>query len=342
MTMSQIWITGPGQIEVRETARPVPETGEVVVRTVRAGICGSDLHTYRVGHVWLPYPIPPGHEAAGIVDLVGAGVRTVKEGDRVFLNPALTCGVCLYCRTGRSNLCEKLVGIGAHLPGGMADAFAAPADAIWPVPPGMSLLEASMIEPMATGVHAVRLAGGVRDKVVAILGGGTIGLCVLAVCLAEGATVLVSEPLRVKRDTALRWGAMTAVDARGEHPLETCLAALPHRPDIVFDCVGRPETVAFAVQLAMRAGTVVVIGAEHGTMPLNLQVIQDFEVHVLGSSMYTRDEIANARDLVSGTCRYVGECVTASYPIVAAPEAFARAVSGEEIKVQLVGAEVES
>jgi threonine dehydrogenase-like Zn-dependent dehydrogenase len=259
----------------------------------------------------------------------------------VFLNPALTCGVCLYCRQGRSNLCEKLVGIGAHLPGGMADAFTAPADAVWPIPRGMSMLEAAMIEPTATGVHAARLAGGVRDKVVAILGGGTIGLCVLAVCLAEGAMVLVSEPLQAKRDTARRWGAMAAVDARGEHALENCLAALPHRPDIVFDCVGRPETVAFAVQLATRAGTVVVIGAEHGTMPLPLQIIQDFEVHILGSSMYTREDITNARDLVAGTGRYIGECVTASYPITAAPAAFARAVTGAEIKVQLVGAEIE-
>jgi 2-desacetyl-2-hydroxyethyl bacteriochlorophyllide A dehydrogenase len=342
MTISQVWLTGPGQVEVRQVAAPTPKAGEVVVRTARAGICGSDLHTYRAGHVWLPYPIPPGHEASGIVETVGADVATVKAGDRVFLNPALTCGACLYCRTGHSNLCEQLLGIGAHLPGGMADAFVAPACALWPVPDAMSPRHAAMIEPLATGVHAARLAGGVRDRVVAILGGGTIGLCTLAVCLAGGATVLVSEPLQSKRNVALRWGAAAAVDARGQHALETCLAALSHRPDIVFDCVGRPETVGFAVRLATRAGTVVVIGAEHGTLSLPLQVIQDFEVHILGSSMYTVEDIANARDLLAGPCRQVGECVTSSYPIAAAPEAFARAAMGAEIKIQLVGAEDES
>ncbi|HWE64664.1 MAG TPA: alcohol dehydrogenase catalytic domain-containing protein, partial [Chloroflexota bacterium] len=95
MTISQVWLTGPGQVEVRQVSAPTPKAGEVVVRTARSGICGSDLHTYRVGHVWLPYPIPPGHEASGIVETVGADVTTVQAGDRVFLNPALTCGACL-------------------------------------------------------------------------------------------------------------------------------------------------------------------------------------------------------------------------------------------------------
>ena len=162
MSISRVWITGPGQVEVRQTASPTPKAGEAVVRTARSGVCGSDLHTYRVGHVWLPYPIPPGHEASGIVETVGAEVTTLRAGDRVFLNPALTCGACLYCRTGHSNLCEKLLGIGAHLPGGMADAFVAPAQALWPVPDSLSMADAAMIEPMATGVHAARLAGGVR------------------------------------------------------------------------------------------------------------------------------------------------------------------------------------
>ena len=342
MTISQVWITGPGEIEVRQTTAPEPKPTEVVIRTAHSGICGSDLHTYRVGHVWLPYPIPPGHEVSGIVETIGADVRTVQVGDRVFLNPALSCGSCLYCRTGHGNLCENLVGLGAHLPGGMADLFVAPADAVWRIPAGMSLLEASMIEPLATAVHAARLAGGTREKVVAILGGGSIGLCVLAVCLAGGATALVSEPLQAKRDTALRWGAAAALDARGEHALDMVLAALPYRPDIVFDCVGRPETVALAMRLATRAGTVMVIGAEHGVMPLPLQVIQDFEVQVRGSSMYTVEDIAQARDLVAGECRCVGDLVTATFTIAEAPDAFARAMSGTEIKVQLVGAGLES
>src|SRR5207253_1531792 len=122
--------------------------GEVAIRTSRAGICGSDLHTYREGHVWLPYPIPPGHEVSGVVEAAGPDVTTVKAGDRVFVNPALNCGSCLYCRTGRSNLCEQLVGIGAHRPGGMADLFVVPERAAWVVPAGMSLLEASLVEPM--------------------------------------------------------------------------------------------------------------------------------------------------------------------------------------------------
>jgi threonine dehydrogenase-like Zn-dependent dehydrogenase len=219
----------------------------------------------------------------------------------------------------------------------MADLFVVPAHAAWIIPSGMSLLEASLVEPLATGVHAARLAGGVQGKAVVIIGGGTIGLGVLAACLAQSATVVMSEPQRAKRDVALRWGAAGAIDPREGDPVESCRALLPHRPDVVFDCVGRPETVASAIRMATRAGTVVVVGAEHGTMPLPLQTVQDFEVHILGSSMYVESDITSAVDLTRERAGQIRACVTAEYPITQAAEAFERAVSGQEIKVQLIG-----
>jgi threonine dehydrogenase-like Zn-dependent dehydrogenase len=201
----------------------------------------------------------------------------------------------------------------------------------------MSLLEASLVEPMATGVHAARLAGGVQGKAVAIIGGGTIGLGVLAACLAQDAAVMVSEPHRGKREVAACWGAMGTIDPREQDLAEAARSILPHRPDVVFDCVGRPETVATAIHMATRAGTVVVVGAEHGTMPLSLQTVQDFEVHILGSSMYIESDITEAVQLTLNRAHQIRACVTAEYPIAQAVEAFERAASGEEIKVQLIG-----
>jgi len=152
--------------------------------------------------------------------------------------------------------------------------------------------------------------------------------------------VVVSEPHRSKREVALRWGASGATDARAEDAVDACLAALPHRPDVVFDCVGRPETVASAVRLATRAGWVVVVGAEHGTVPLSLQVLQDYEVHLLGSSMYVERDIAEALALVRTHADRATECVTAEFRIADAVAAFDRAASGREIKVQLIGEDV--
>lgn len=323
--MRQVWITGPGAVEVREVPEPEPAEGEVLVRTAYAGICGSDLHTLHRGHPWLPYPIAPGHEASGVV----AG------GDnRVYVRPAVACGDCFYCGRGRPNLCANLIGIGSHRPGAFADAFTVPAAALAPVPPGVSLAAAAMIEPLATAVHATTVASGLGGATVAVLGGGTIGQCVLLAALAAGAArVVVTDPVHSKRDLAVSLGAAAALEPGLEDEI---LATLDGRPDVTFDCVATRGSLDAALRLAMRGGTVVVVGVGHGPLDLTVEEIQDHEIRLAGSAMYVPDDFAAAERLVAAGAP-VERLITSVRPMDEAPDALRAAASGGEVKIHLGG-----
>jgi 2-desacetyl-2-hydroxyethyl bacteriochlorophyllide A dehydrogenase len=321
--MRQVWITGPGAVEVRDVPEPEPAEGEVLVRTAYAGICGSDLHTLHRGHPWLPYPIAPGHEASG-----------VAGGERVYLRPAVACGECFYCGRGRPNLCANLIGIGSHRPGAFADAFTVPAAALAPVPPGVSLAAAAMIEPLATAVHATTVAGGVGGATVAVLGGGSIGQCVLLAALAAGAArVAVTDPVAAKRDLATSLGAAASLPPDDEDGIA---AALDGRPDIVFDCVASRGSLDSALRLAMRGGTVVVVGVGHGPFALTVEQIQDHEIRLAGSAMYVPDDFTAAEHLIAAGAP-VDRLVTAVHPLDAAPDALRAAATGGEVKIHLAG-----
>ncbi|BCB83903.1 zinc-dependent alcohol dehydrogenase [Phytohabitans suffuscus] len=321
--MRQVWITGPGAVEVREVPEPEPADGEVLVRTAYAGICGSDLHTLHRGHPWLPYPIAPGHEASG-----------VAGGERVYVRPAVACGDCFYCGRGRPNLCARLIGVGSHRPGAFAGAFTVPAAALAPVPAGVSLAAAAMIEPLATAVHATTVAGGLGGATVAVLGGGTIGQCVLLAALAAGAArVVVTDPVAAKRDLAVELGAAAALEPTAEDGIA---AALDGRPDVVFDCVASRGSLGSALRLAMRGGAVVVVGVGHGPLDLTVETIQDHEIRLAGSAMYVPDDFTAAERLVAAGTP-VHRLVTAVRPLDEAAGALRAAATGTEIKIHLAG-----
>lgn len=330
----QTWITSTGRVEVHTVASRPPTDDEVVVRPAYAGICGSDLHTLSRGHPWLDYPVAPGHEVAGRIAAVGDGVATFARGDQVYIQPLVACRRCFYCRLGRENLCEALVAVGAHLPGGIAQELVVPAVAVRPVPTGMSLQAASLVEPTAAAVHAVSRAGDLAQRTVAILGAGTIGLLVMAACVAAGAAeIAVTDLTEKKLDFARQAGATVAVRA-SEDVAERLKQTLSQRPDAVFDCIAAASTVNDAIALARRGGTVVVVGAGHGEISLSIPVLQDDEVAITGSAMYRLDDFPEAERLVQETA-WIQDLVTARFPIHRSAQAFAAAGDGSNIKVQV-------
>lgn len=335
-TMPQVWITGPGEVGVREAAAPLPGPGEVVVETAFAGICGSDLHTLRRGHPWLPYPIAPGHEASGVVVEVGEGVAPSRRGEHVYLQPVVACGRCFYCRRGRTNLCDELVGVGSHVPGAFADRFVVPAAAARPMPAGMTFAQAALVEPFATVAHALRLVGGVAGATVAVLGGGSIGqACLLGALASDAEAVVLTDPVAGKRDRARSLGARAVLDPTAPDLRAVVSAELGGRPDVVIDCVASPATLQSAVGLAVKGGSVLVVGVGHGPVELAIEVLQDQEVAVIGSAMYTAEDFDRAEEIVQGTASE--QLVTAVVPMAQAAEGFALAVAGEQTKVHLSG-----
>ncbi len=338
--MRQVVLAAAGQLRIEEGPLPQPGPGELRVRAQAVGICGSDLHAFADEHPFIELPVVPGHEAAGLVDAVGDGVEGFAPGDAVLLEPNLVDHQCFYCRTGRYNLCEHLQVVGCQTSGALADAFVAPAERFHRMPGEMTMAEAAMVEPLSTATHAVRVAEGVRDRTVAVLGAGSIGLLTMLTARAGGAAAIaVTDPLEGKRAIARDLGADLVVDPTAGDAVGQIRAGLPWRPDVVFDCVSIQSSIEQAIELALKGGTVVVEGVPRGPVSIPLHLVQDRELRLQGTAMYTREDVERAIHLISGGQVPVGRLVTRSFPLDQAELAFRAAASGIDgqpaVKIQL-------
>jgi 2-desacetyl-2-hydroxyethyl bacteriochlorophyllide A dehydrogenase len=333
-TMRRV-VVHPGRIAVEAADVPSPGPGEALVRTLAAGVCGSDLHAAHGRHPFVALPYRPGHEVVGIVESLDASVEGFALGDRVIVEPDLPCWACKMCTSGRENLCENLQFFGCGYPqGGMADYFTLAANRLHAVPESLDDHTAALIEPLSTPVHAVRLAGDVAGRSVAVLGAGTIGLFTLAVLRAHGAgRVIVTDPNQAKRDRALALGADAAVDARGLDVASQVRGLLGGSADIVFDCVAIQSSLDQAIAMADKGGTVVVVGVPAAAVTVPLPIIQDHQIRIQGSATYLpEDYVESAALLRAGTIRKA-DFVTATRPLEAVAEAFELASSGQHVKV---------
>ncbi|MEK8142024.1 zinc-binding dehydrogenase [Streptomyces sp. M10(2022)] len=197
----------------------------------------------------------------GTVAAVGAGAEDFAPGTRVIVEPNLYCGRCEQCRSGRYNICRQLKVFGCQTPGGMAELFTIPADRVHRVPAAMSDLQAALVEPLATPVHAVAKAGDLTGRTVAILGAGPIGLLVLAAARHAGAArIVATDLLDAKRERAVQLGADGAVRADAADLPAEAHAILDGPADVVFDCVAREQSMAQAIDLVAKGGQIIVVG----------------------------------------------------------------------------------
>jgi 2-desacetyl-2-hydroxyethyl bacteriochlorophyllide A dehydrogenase len=325
----------PGQIAVEAADVPVPGPNEALVRTLAVGVCGSDVHAAHGRHPFVALPYRPGHEVVGIIEATGSAVESFRPGQRVIVVPYLPCWTCKMCTSGRENLCENLQFFGCGYPqGGMADRFTLPAGRLFPLPDDLDDLTAALIEPLATPVHAVRLAGDVAGRSVAILGAGTIGLFTLAVLRAHGAEkIICTDPNPGKRERAAALGADATIDARSPEVAGQVRTALGGSADIVFDCVGIQSSMDQAIAIADKGGTVVVVGVPASEVTVPLPIIQDHQIRIQGSATYLPEDYRESTDLLSrGTVR-TADFVTATRPLDQVDEAFELASSGNHVKV---------
>jgi len=323
------------EILLVDAAVPIPEPDEILVESLVIGLCGSDTHAASGHHPFIALPYNPGHEVVGTVRELGTDVTDVQVGDRVIVEPTLPCWNCKMCTTGRVNLCENLRFFGCiHDQGGMADFFTIPANRVHAVPEDLTDLQAVLIEPLSTPVHAVNLSGGVAGKAVAIIGAGTIGLLVLAAARHAGARrIVMTDVLASKRQRARRLGADAVVDAGSPDVVPRVRSELDESADVVFDCVAIQSTVDQAIQLAVKGGTVMIVGVPTRPVTVPLSLIQDYQIRVQGSATYLPSEYDIAIEIIrAGEVRVEG-FVTARYPLDRAAAALASSAGGEEVKV---------
>jgi threonine dehydrogenase-like Zn-dependent dehydrogenase len=259
---------------------------EVLVKVESCGVCGTDVHIFE-GESRSSPPVVLGHEYAGIVEDSGSTAGKGFLGKRVAVDPNISCGVCYYCRRGLVHLCAKLRALGVDIDGGMAEFCAVPANQIFTVPDGASADVCAFIEPVSCAIHGIDRAGIHVGDTVVILGGGTIGLIMLQLVRRAGAAqTIIVEPLLPKQEIARKLGATLIIDPRAIDTLEAVLAATAGiGADVVIECIGKPETMQLALQIARRGGTVEFFGVcpVGITIPVEPNQIYFKELTIVGS-----------------------------------------------------------
>lgn len=343
-TMLAFQLHGAGDLRAVTLPRPEPAPGEVLVAVRRAGICGSDIHYFthgRVGRFVPKRPFVLGHELAGEVVGLGAGVSGLATGARVAVDPSRPCGACTPCRAGRSNLCLNMRFLGSascdpHLDGGFAEALVVPAAACHPLPDGLSWGEAALVEPLSVGFQAVSRAGPLMGRSVLITGGGTIGLVTALLVRAAGAApVIVSDPDPFARETARALGLDGTLDPSAPDMAEAARAHAPEGFDLAFEASGAAPALGQAMALAARGATIVQIGTLPDTVTLPLNDVMARELTFAGSFRFAGAFAPVLRLLETGRLD-VAPLISRVLPLAQMPQAMALAVAREGvIKVQV-------
>lgn len=281
---------GPGDVRFEDVPDPAPAPGEIVIRTLAALTCGTDLKVVRRGYhaKMLRPPCVFGHEAAGEVTAVGEGVASFKPGDRVVAANSAPCGICRACERGRESLCEQLL----FWNGAFAEAFLVPARVVARnvLPLGSVIPEdAAMTEPLACCVKGVADAGvSARDRVL-VIGAGPVGLMLTRLCVLKGAQVTAAARRADALDQATAHGAHETL-ILGADDAGLKFAAQPGASfDVVFDAGGAAETAALAISAAGKGGTVSLFaGCPTGTkVGIDVTRVHYEEIRILGSFHHT-------------------------------------------------------
>lgn len=281
---------GTEDIRLDEVPEPVVRDGEVRLKVAYNGICGSDLHMYFRGQMARDEPITLGHEFAGVIDTVGAGVTGLVPGTPVAVRPFFKCGRCEECARGWTHLCTpmKVLGCGAAEGGGLAEYCVAPAGMVFALPDGVTLEQGALVEPMAVSYHGI-LRGEVEPGMrVLILGAGPIGIGVLLGLRALGVTdVIVAEPSAPRRAAIAELGASEVLDPHTDDVLGVVRDRTRGRGvDVVFECAGAQASYAQAVMAAGPRGRVVVLAVYEDPVEWNPSMVMMREVELRGAVGY--------------------------------------------------------
>ncbi len=298
--MLQAVMMAPGKIEFHEVAKPALKMDQVLIKVKNIGICGSDIHVYHGLHPYTSYPVVQGHEVSGMISEVGGLVQGFSKGDQVVFMPQVTCGTCYPCRHGMVHICDSLKVMGFQTGGAAQEFFAIDSEKVLKVPDHVAPDQAAMVEPIAVAVHALSRSGAVKDRNILVLGAGTIGNLVGQVAKALGArAVMITDINKYKREQARQSGLDFIID-----PAKDLNGAIldhfgPDRADLILECVGVQDTITQAVSNARKGSMIVVVGV-FGKKPLvDLGLVQDREISLVGTLMYQRGDYEKAIELVS-------------------------------------------
>nr|MBQ8245152.1 zinc-dependent alcohol dehydrogenase family protein [Oscillospiraceae bacterium] len=341
--MKGTYFLGNSAFETRQMPEQELKAGEVLLKVGACGVCGTDVHIYHgsKGSAEVNPPVILGHEVSGTVAAVGPGVKSLKVGDRVSVDPNRYCGSCYYCRIGKKQLCTNLYAVGVNRDGGFADYCYVPEAQCYLLNDGIPLAHGAMAEPLACCIHGIDRAEIRAGDTVLVIGGGAIGLMMLQLARLAGASqVLLSEPVEMRRKIAVELGADAVIDPIHED-LKTRIKEITGNDgvNVVIECVGNAIATSQAFEAAQRGTTLLLFSVPKAgaTHPLSMEAVYQKELRIVGS-MINPDTHQRAVDMINHGKINFGSIITHYFPVEEVKEAILMQMSDQSIKV-LVGSD---
>ena len=327
--MQAIVMTAVKKLERCEVPEPTaPGPHEVLLAVESVGVCGSDVHYYndgRVGDQVITFPYAIGHECSATVLAIGPAVKQARVGDRVAVEPAVSCGTCDQCLAHRRHTCRKLqfLGTPGQLPGCLRERIVMPEHNCLPLAPKTTLDQGALIEPLSIAVYAAQLGAPQAGQSLAILGAGPIGLSIL-LCLrhAKHDRLYVTEPLAYRRQKAEHLGAQRTLDPFATDCAQVWQKDEPLGFDVVYECCGQQSAVNDALRLLKPGGTLVLVGIPTvDQLTLNIAVARRKEI-TIRNVRRQNDCVEAAVHLIERDKLPMHELQTHTFPFVRTAEAF--------------------
>jgi D-arabinitol dehydrogenase (NADP+) len=337
--MRAVVFTGPGELSITEVPEPAPRSGEVLLRPVLTGVCGTDLHLLAGGFL-ARYPLVPGHEIVAEVVALGTEVESPPPGTLVAVDNTELCGRCDFCRAGQPLFCANFRSLGVNAPGGFAELMLARAEKCFPIE-ALDPLVAVMTEPLACAMHGADTLALAPGSDVLVFGAGPTGL-LLAQLLLHGnaARLTVAAPSKAKLELARDFGVDHTVLVDRSDPAAATAELLDRAPlgyDAVVEATGSPAVLAGCLPLTRTGGTVLVYGvaAESDSWAISPYEVFARELTIKGSFAQTHCFGRALRALAGGRVRTEG-IVTDVVPLSSFDQALAAVRSSERVKAVVV------
>lgn len=291
--MKALVYTGPQSLEFQDVEPPRAQDGDALINVEAVGICGSDMHAWLGHDARRPAPLILGHEAAGTI------VAGPRAGERVTINPLVTCGTCPDCAGGRANLCtdRQIISMPPR-EGAFAERLAMPTGNLVTIPDGVSSDKASLAEPIACGWHGVRLAERAMLQPLSqsrclVIGGGAIGLGAALVLAARGAQqIWIAETNAARRETVAAAGPFSVFDPAADDD------DIARNADLVIDGVGIEPTRAMASSKVRSGGVIVHIGLGSASGGLDIRRMTLQEITFIGTYTYTPEDFRDTAQAI--------------------------------------------
>lgn len=325
--MKAMVLTAYKKLEILDVPKPVPLADEVLIRVKACGICGSDIHGYDGSTGRRQPPVVMGHEAAGVIEEVGAEVRGWKIGDRVTFDSTIYCGVCAYCREGLLNLCDdrRVLGVSCddyRRDGAFAEYVAVPQRVLYHIPDQVSFEQATIVEPLSVAFHAVNLSRGKINRSVVVIGAGMVGMLVIQSLRAAGFGRIIAVDTQPDRlQTALELGADDGL-LSNEDTLGKILSLTGGRgADAAFEVVGTDTTLNLAIHSVRKGGAVTLVGnlAPKTSFPLQAAVTRQLKIQ---GSCASSGEYPDCLDMIARGKITVDAIISKTAPLEEGPQWF--------------------